>query len=77
MAADFSKNIFESRNGSAVKSTSGGQGIFLVQNGTLRHIPNMDTFYSLQLNIKQLEYFSDDIVDGAPKGPDIPYCTNC
>jgi hypothetical protein len=67
----------EKLNGHAVRSFSGRQGIFLVENNKLRHIPNMDTFNHLGLSMKYIDYFDDIIVDDAPKGPVVPACVNC
>ena len=64
--------ILSQFNGKATKSYSGKQGLFLIENGFLRRIPNMDTFYSLQLELGELNYLDDAIIDSAPRGADIP-----
>ena len=65
------------REGSAVTSIIRSRGILLVENGTLRQIPNMDTFYALGLKLENVYIFPDNFIHEAPKGASIPPCSNC
>ena len=65
--------------GEAVKSMTGKPStIFYVENGKLRAIPNMDTFYAtLHLKVREIVYLKQDQIELGEKGPDVPPCTNC
>lgn len=73
------KNLLTKYEGEAVKSMTGKPStIFYVENGTLRAIPNMDTFYAtLHLKVREIVYLHEDEIDRAEKGLDIPACKNC
>lgn len=71
------KSKLDQISGHPVRSFSGKQGTFLVQNATLRLIPNLDTLNQLGFNMGMVSYFDDNFIDEAPKGPPIPACTNC
>lgn len=70
-------NYLAGRNGSVVRSYSGKQGSFLLTDGRLRFIPNLDTFNAMHFSQKEIRYFSDKVIDNAPKGPPMPACTIC
>jgi hypothetical protein len=57
-------------NGKAIKSS--GREIFFVQNGTLRLIPDLPTFFSLNLELEKVIQLSDSDVKRLPLGPAIP-----
>ena len=72
--------VMSHHEGHVVKSYSGTHGIFFVKNGTIHWVPNLDTLWSLGFKEKDIDYFTDEIMNAAlatMKGPDIPYCTNC
>lgn len=65
------------RSDTVVRSFSGKQGIFLVENGLLRWIPNMDTLAYLGFSMGSVVYTSDEFIDTAIKGAPVPACQNC
>lgn len=56
--------------GKAVKGQS--REIFLVSNGTLRAIPNFDTFVSMKLDWKTVLTILDDVLKSWPTGTPMP-----
>ena len=72
--------VMSHHEGHVVKSYSGTHGIFFVKNGTIHWVSNLDALWSLGFKEKDIDYFTDEIMNAAlatMKGPDIPYCTNC
>ena len=43
--------------------------------GTLKLIPNMDTFHFNNYSLGEVEYFPLNIIEAAPKGESLPACT--
>ena len=79
MNKDNGKLLLTKYEGEAIKSMTGKPStIFYVENGKLRAIPNMDTFYAtLHLKVREIVYLHEEEVEKAEKGPDVPPCTNC
>ena len=57
-------------NGKALKSS--GREIYYVQNGTLRLIPDLPTFFSLNLDLANVIQLADADVKKLPHGPPVP-----
>lgn len=61
---------YDVHNGQAVRGNS--RDVFLLQNGTLHHIPNLDTFNYLKLELEKIKVLSDSEIKKFKKGHPIP-----
>jgi hypothetical protein len=57
-------------NGKAIKSS--GREVYYVQNGTLHLIPDLPTFFSLNLELEKVIQLADNDMRRLPLGPSVP-----
>lgn len=58
-------------NGRAVRG--GGREVYLVENGQLRLVPSLDTFFALKLSLADVIQIGDREFNQIPKGEPLPY----
>jgi hypothetical protein len=64
------KSLSDAYEGKLVKSNT--REIFLIQNGSLHHIPNMDTFNALKFDLSKIIVIPDTEFRNFPKGHPLP-----
>ena len=69
-SGDISAVSLSQYNGKAIKSS--GREVYYVQNGTLHLIPDLPTFFSLNLELEKVIQLADNDMRRLPLGPAVP-----